>query len=85
MNMYDVNIEKGVSIPNRGRDASPIKYPWGKMDMGDSFFIPLSGAKLTSIRVGISIDLKKYNSENGKKISITTRVEKDGVRVWRIK
>lgn len=83
--MDDFRIEKGVSLPVRGKPPLPIKYPWKTMEMGDSFYIHLNGGKLTSIRVGISIDLRKFNLENAKKFVITTRVENDGVRVWRMK
>lgn len=83
--MDSFKIEKGVSLPVRGKPPLPIKYPWKTMEMGDSFFIPLNGGKLTSLRVGVSIDLKKFNYENAKKVSITTRVENDGIRVWRVK
>jgi len=83
----DFIIEPNVPLPNipRGAPSSPIRYPWTDMKIGDSFFIPLVGKTLISIRSGLQIDLKKYCTQTGVKIKITTRSIDNGIRVWRIK
>lgn len=65
----EIKIEKGVPLPHvRG----VAKYPWHEMKVGDSFVVPA---------------IPRTNFHQGAKqvgIQISTRVEGDSIRVWRI-
>lgn len=80
-------IESNVPLPAipRGAPSSPVKYPWDGMKVGDSFFIPMLDKTLINLRSGLTIDLKKYTTQTGNKIKITTRAIDNGIRIWRIK
>ena len=69
-------IEDNVEIPPRcGRSKS--KYPWAKMKVGQSFFVPDgSQPSLSATAIGYS-----YRHPEMK---FTTAKEAGGVRVWRI-
>ena len=51
------------------------KYPWGGMDVGDSFFIPGGGR-----RAQINVTAAARNTE----FKVATRKENGGIRVWRV-
>ena len=67
-------IDKGVPTPGK-----EIKYPFARMDVGDSFFIPGGNS---SSRGGI------YQSARNAGVKVSMRqVEESGVkgvRVWRV-
>jgi hypothetical protein len=71
-----IKIDKNVAIPiiERGGVA---KYPWNKMEIGDSFFI--EGAKTTT---SITSAASPYGKRHNKKF--TARAVDGGVRIWRI-
>ena len=69
------SIEKNIPVPE-GRS----KYPFPKMEVGDSFFVPskdIVGAR-------ISVALNYYKRKNPKKTFIS-RKSADGMRIWRTK
>jgi hypothetical protein len=72
--MYE--IEKGIEMPgaNHGWRGRPSKYPWLKMEIGDSFLI--TGNK--SLRCAASKANAKYDRR------FATRTVEGGVRVWRV-
>jgi hypothetical protein len=84
-NLY--KVEANVPLPSvpRGAPSAPIKYPWGGMNIGDSFFVPLLNKTAINLRGAINIDLKKFQAQSGKKIKVTTRAVDNGIRIWRIK
>jgi len=67
-------IEKGIPIPG-GSKLAP-KYPFDKLDVNDSFFVP--GAR----RATVGAAAYHFANKNGRKF--TVRLVDDGVRVWRI-
>lgn len=67
--MSNIVIEKDVAMPEH---CSRTKYPWTKMEVGDSFFIP----KLT-ISLGAT-------NERYKPKKFIARKDGEGYRVWRI-
>lgn len=83
----DFKIDHNIPLPsiNRGAPPTPIKYPWPDLKIGDSFFVPQLDKTIMTIRGAINIDLKKYSTQSGIKIKITTRAIDNGVRVWRLK
>ena len=72
------HIDRGVPIPTAIKGCR--KYPWLEMDIGDSFFAPIS---VGSISQGI-VYARSHNSNL--KFTRRTVIENGvkGVRVWRI-
>ena len=66
-------IEKGKPIP--AGLGGWGKYPWKKMEMGDSFYVPRSQMTRESYHPHPPVS-------SGIKVSV--RKEGDGVRVWRV-
>lgn len=67
-------VEKNVPIPTDSRAA---KYPFGGMQVGDSFFVPVEDATYTSV-AGSAYG---YARRHGMKMSVAK--EDTGTRVWR--
>mgnify|MGYP005872447597 CR=1 FL=1 len=83
--MTDIKLDDDVPMPTRGRK---FKYPWTKMKIGQSFFVP--GANMngsTEERPGPRMGNMAYQASKlyGRKFSCESRVEEGvaGVRVWR--
>lgn len=76
--MSELKIDKDVPIPASDPGGRPEKYPWQKMEVGDSFLIPLESMKHKS-----AINLAyQAGQRTGRKFS-GRRIE-GGTRVWRI-
>ena len=67
----EIKIEKGIAPPT-ARRGRRMKYPWDKMEVGDSFL----GRR--SVSGSAAIQARKRDWE------FVTSVEGDGRRVWRI-
>ena len=78
-----IKIDKKKPIPKVvTRTGRPVKYPFDKLKVGDSFLIEGDH----KARHGIYSCLNAYNANRAEvKIEITTRAEANGIRVWRIK
>lgn len=81
-------IEKGVPLPvvKGGRRACE-DYPFSQMGMGDSFYVPSPGAdnaKLQLLRGRILHHASQRRNEEQADFAVTTRVEGEGVRCWRV-
>jgi len=73
-----IKIDKGIKIPTtygNGTQGVP-KYPFKKMEIGDSIFLP----KMSSIYAQAIVQYYRRRY----KYSFKTSREKDGVRVWRV-
>lgn len=69
-------VEKSVPIPKTRNNSL---YPFGQMEVGDSFFIPDAGkSTAASIRACASA----FGKKNNRKFSC--RQVDGGVRVWRL-
>lgn len=83
-----IKIEKGVQIPKKGKYGYK-EFPFDKMQIGDSFFVPLEeGKALTSLNAQISTNARTYSDINGKNWKFKTcRIREgiEGIRIWRIK
>ena len=73
-----IKIEKGVPVPP-AQNGRPVTYPFGEMNIGDSFFVADVGK-----RFSIYSQVRYYNEKNGRTIQVVQRRESNGVRVWRI-
>lgn len=78
-------IEHNVPIPPHG-NVGAVRYPFRDMKAGDSFFVKQepgeSRAKLSARVRSASAQFRRRAT--GEVVSFTTRMEKTGIRVWRI-
>jgi len=71
----ELKIETDIPVPTHRRKASEVREAMRRMNPGDSLLIPGDN------RSGISADMiQTWGKGNG-----TSRKEKGGVRVWRVK
>jgi len=86
-----IPIESGVPLPRVKRNPPPKqeKYPWSRMQPGDSFFVP--GGRQTSAdkRPGVVVTVAHNSAEKrfpGTKWATRQVTENgiNGVRVWRV-
>jgi hypothetical protein len=75
-------IEKGISM-DRKRSAS-ARFPFDKMKIGDSFYIPKEDQDPLAVPASIYSAANSYNKTHGTKIKMAVRKDKGGTRVWRI-
>lgn len=76
-----VKIDKGFPIPKRGQRVIAVyKYPFSKMQVGDSFFTPTSRPNnmYTIAHRAAKIFNHKYTCRS------VVEDEVAGVRIWRI-
>lgn len=69
--MNDIKVDKNIPIPT----SKYTKYPYGEMEVGDSFFVKIEREKIYS-------SSSQYGKRHNAKFSV--RKEADGYRVWRI-
>ena len=73
----DFKIESGVPIPTGARTGR-TKYPLDRLQVGNSFFVPMTDLKKArNLRATFSVKAKK------KGISVVSIADDTGVRVWR--
>lgn len=72
-------IEKGIAIPPKQKNT---KYPFQRMKVGDSFFVPYSKVKNKKI---IQSTFYIFRKETKLKMEIDFAEYKTGIRVWRTK
>jgi hypothetical protein len=74
-----IKVERRIPIPAK-QDRMPgdrSKYPWIRMKVGESFFVPNIGIVAFSSRVVHAAE--RFGTK------YTCRTEGKGVRVWRVK
>lgn len=73
-------VEKNIKMPAAKvkRRKRSEKYPWSKMQVGDSFFVP----NKTTSAMSAAATLAAKRNRPGMKFSV--RALTDGVRVWRV-
>lgn len=81
-------IEKGIPCPALQPRGVTSKYPFDKMEVGDSFFVPVSPKEgeavehaLSRLRSNIEGNKRRVVKMTGH--TITVRIVEGGVRVWR--
>jgi len=74
---YRITLDKGIPLPP-GRTGTMYSLPYPHLLPGDSFLVPATSAKISSIQ--------KYASARGKQLGcrFTTRRVEGGIRVWRV-
>jgi hypothetical protein len=86
---YRPSIQEGIPIPERKRMERKnqklirkVSYPFRKMDINDSFFVPAEIQNPGAVRAMVSV----FASENPEWSFITRSViyrGQNGVRIWR--
>ena len=71
-------LEKDIPIPAKQMRKKQSIYPFNKMEVGDSFIVPLN--KIKTMRTAIA-HYKKRHPE----WSYASRTLQEGFRIWRIK
>jgi len=70
-------IEKNRPVPER-----QSKFPWAKMEIGDSFLVPDAKAGVYGARIRTAAAMFKHRSPTP--FNVTIRRVKNGYRTWRI-
>lgn len=79
----EIKVEENIPLPPSATMKGSSKYPFKKLEIGDSFFIPVKeGKAIESLQRSII-------STNQTGIKITTRTIAEngvrGIRTWRVK
>lgn len=83
MEVEKIKIEKDIPIPKYTR--GPIaKYPFSKMEIGDSFFIH-SQKQSRAVSSCSIMWARHFNKKNKEERKFSTRKQGKGYRCWRIK
>lgn len=78
-----IQIEKNIPFPVQKKKE--CKYPFHKMEVGDSFFYPISNECNTrELQTKIANAAWTWNNRNNKELKFKTTQLENGVRVWRI-
>lgn len=75
-------VDKG--IPMERKKHVFARFPFDKMKIGDSFFVPKEDQNPEGVGASIYSAANSYNRFHGTKIRVSTRKQEGGVRVWRI-
>lgn len=73
--MSEITVDKGIPIPDRQRGGG--KYPWGTLDVGDSFFVEGDAKRVKALQGAVSNVGRRLGR------TFTTRRLDNGVRIWR--
>jgi len=74
-----IKIEKNVPIPNKKRSGRKTKYPFDKMEIGDSFFTD------NILPIALYQAAHHWNKRSGNKYRWKAYKEGEfGARIWRI-
>jgi len=79
--MCDILIDKNVDIPTRNKRRGKKIYPFGTMDVGDSFFVECTKDDLSRTQCLILASCRPGRFDG--KMFTTRRVE-GGIRCWRL-
>lgn len=80
-----VTIESGIPIPPCLGKGAKAKYPWGEMNVGNSFFEPLNGRSPASVMSVLQNCKTHFVKRHKSKFKFTIRTVEGGLRVWRTK
>ena len=79
MEVSDFSLETGIPMPDGPQD-NRYKYPWRQMQVGDSFFVPVTGDKKRKLYAMKSVIFYQHEKHPE---HFEVRVVDGGVRVWR--
>jgi hypothetical protein len=76
-------IEKGVQLASVvGRYSDTSKWPFDKMEVGDSFFVPIDDSDWVIMSNRLASTIWFHGKQNGMKFA--QRKVEGGRRVWRV-
>lgn len=75
--MKKIKIEKNIPLPPKRN-----KYPFNKMEIGDSIFCAGKNTKL--LRASVFSASAQWAKRNNKGVKFTSAKEGSGIRIWRI-
>ncbi len=78
----DVEITSKVPVP--AKPKRELRLPFDKMKIGDSFFIPTAVGKGKIVLNRLRNASGYYRLHNDPNFFATSRIERGGVRLWRI-
>lgn len=76
--MSNYKVEKGVPLPSKSG------FPFGEMEIGDSFLIPLNGVKVNVMQMKVNQSAKSFKNSFNQGFKVKTRKTDEGLRVFRI-
>lgn len=82
-----IRLQSNVPIPRPARGPGSAKYPWGRMKVGQSFFV--SAATKDGVRPLIKAIVGSFRSwaktqQTKRRYTARSDLKKRGVRVWRV-
>lgn len=85
--MIRPQVEKNIPLPppRQPRKRKEPRYPWHKMDVGDSFFIKARKNQVYIKASSIMACAKGWADRNKNGMKFTSRIVDNGVRIFRIK
>ena len=79
-------IEKNIPLVRKKPSRNRTKYPFREMKIGDSFLYPeKTGESKMRKAISLRISAAKYSAKTIKKMKLSIREVKEGVRCWRRK
>ncbi len=82
-----IEIDKNIPIPERNQVGRKTKYPFAEMEIGDSFLSRCDTAdakKVFSVKTNMHRSASYHKQQEGAKRSYRTRIEPEGIRMWRV-
>lgn len=80
----DIEIEKGIPLPNKAVGGKTRTYPFSKMDVGDSFTVP-NPKNLSIAQLRNQVNSAVYAFSKNTDTKFTVRAIDGEVKVWRTK
>ena len=78
--MSTYSVDKDVPVPAQ---TQGLKYPWDKMNAGDSVLIPWEEERSNRyLQANVYAAAKQWLGRHRPDMACTTRSETDGLRVW---
>ena len=75
-------IEKGIPMPAESERRKRTRYPFGAMEVGDSFWIPVEPDRRRFVQQSVITAWRHCRVKRG--WTFTSRVDGEGIRVWRV-
>lgn len=80
----EIEVEKGVPIPNGRYRPDKPQYPILDMEEGDSFFIECKRSEMAKLRGRINSCINIHRSKIRGAAKFTIKVVEGGLRTWRV-
>ena len=79
-------IETGIEMPKkRSTEKGKSIYPLADMNVGQSFFVPCVGDKISKKQTSLQVYFSRLARQSFPDRRFATRQVDGGIRVWRVK